>query len=244
MLLEGKVAIVTGAASGIGFGTSKRFLREGAKVAICDVRQENVDAAVEKLSEYGTVCGFANDITNRAGCDEFVKKVVDRFGKVDILINNAGITKDAQFYKMADDDFRKVIEVNLFGTYNMSKAVVPYMMERRYGKIVNASSIACIKGNFGQSNYASSKAALMSFTRSLGRELGKYGINVNAVAPGFIRTPMTDAIPPDIMRQKIDSIPLRRTGEISDVAAAYAFLASDDASFINATTLIVDGGMH
>lgn len=244
MLLEGKVAIVTGAASGIGLGTSKRFLQEGAKVAICDVRQESVDAAVEQLSEYGTVCGFANDITNRAGCDEFVKKVVDRFGKVDILINNAGITKDAQFYKMADDAFRKVIEVNLFGTYNMSKAVVPYMMEQRYGKIVNASSIACIKGNFGQSNYASSKAALMSFTRSLGRELGKYGINVNAVAPGFIRTPMTDVIPPNIMQQKIESIPLRRTGEISDVAAAYVFLASDEASFINATTLIVDGGMH
>lgn len=110
MLFEGKVAIVTGAASGIGFGTSKRFLQEGAKVAICDVRQESVDAAVEQLGEYGTVCGFANDITNRAGCDEFVKKVVDRFGKVDILINNAGITKDAQFYKMADDAFRKVIE--------------------------------------------------------------------------------------------------------------------------------------
>ncbi len=145
---------------------------------------------------------------------------------------------------MADDAFRKVIEVNLFGTYNMSKAVVPYMMEQRYGKIVNASSIACIKGNFGQSNYASSKAALMSFTRSLGRELGKYGINVNAVAPGFIRTPMTDVIPPNIMQQKIESIPLRRTGEISDVAAAYVFLASDEASFINATTLIVDGGMH
>ena len=244
MLLEGKVAIVTGAASGIGLGTSKRFLQEGAKVAICDVRQESVDAAVEQLSEYGTVCGFANDITNRAGCDEFVKKVVDRFGKVDILINNAGITKDAQFYKMADDEFRKVIEVNLFGTYNMSKAVVPYMMEQRYGKIVNASSIACIKGNFGQSNYASSKAALMSFTRSQGRELGKYVINVNAVAPGFIRTPMTDVIPPNIMQQKIESIPLRRTGEISDVAAAYAFLASDEAAFINATTLIVDGGMH
>jgi len=244
MLLEGKTAIVTGGASGIGFGTSKRFLQEGAKVAICDVRQESVDAAVQQLQEFGTVCGFVNDITDRAGCTEFVKKVVESLGRVDILINNAGITKDAQFYKMADDDFRKVIEVNLFGSYNMSKAVAPYMMEQHYGKIINASSIACIKGNFGQSNYASSKAALMSFTRSLGRELGKYGINVNAVAPGFIRTPMTDAIPPDIMKQKIDSIPLRRTGEVSDVAAAYAFLASDEASFINATTLIVDGGMH
>ena len=244
MLLEGKVAIVTGAASGIGFGTAKRFLKEGAKVAICDVSQERIDSAIEQLKGFGVVCGFVADITDRAKCDEFVKKVIDCYGKIDILINNAGITKDAQFYKMADEDFYKVIQVNLFGTYNMSKAVVPYMMEQHYGKIVSASSIACIKGNFGQSNYASSKAAIMSFTRSLGRELGKYGINVNAVAPGFIRTPMTDKIPPNIMQQKIDSIPLRRTGEVEDIAAAYAFLSSDEASFVNATTLIVDGGMH
>lgn len=244
MRLEGKVAIVTGAAGGIGFGTAKRFLQEGAKVAICDVRQESIDAAVEKLSEYGEVKGFVSDITDRAACDKLAKKVADAFnGRIDILINNAGITKDAQFYKMKDEDFYKVIEVNLFGTYNMSKAVVPYMMEQRYGKIVSASSIACIKGNFGQSNYASSKAALMSFTRSLGRELGKYGINVNAVAPGFIRTAMTDKIPPDIMQQKLSSIPLRRAGEVEDVANAYVFLSSDDAAFVNATTLIVDGGM-
>lgn len=243
MRLEGKVAIVTGGASGIGYGTAKRFLQEGAKVAICDVRQEAIDAAVETLKEFGTVAGYVTDISNRAQCDAMAKAVVDAWGQVDILINNAGITKDAQFYKMADADFYKVIEVNLFGTYNMSKAVVPYMMERKYGKIVSAASIACIKGNFGQSNYAASKAAIMSFTRSLGRELGKYGINVNAIAPGFIRTAMTDKIPPNIMQEKIASIPMRRTGEVEDVAAAYLFLASDDASFVNATTLIVDGGM-
>lgn len=244
MILEGKSAIITGGASGIGFGTAKRFLKEGAKVAICDVSQDRVDQAVEKLREFGTACGFVADITNRAECDELAKKAAQAYGRIDILINNAGITKDAQFYKMADEDFYKVIEVNLFGTYNMSKAVVPYMMEQRYGRIISASSIACIKGNFGQCNYASSKAAIMSFTRSLGRELGKYGINVNAVAPGFIRTPMTDQIPPNIMQEKISSIPVRRVGEPEDVAAAYVFLASEDASFVNATTLIVDGGMH
>ena len=243
MRLEGKVAIVTGGASGIGYGTAKRFLQEGAKVAICDVRQEAIDAAVETLKEFGTVAGYVTDISDRAQCDEMAKAVADAWGQIDILINNAGITKDAQFYKMADADFYKVIEVNLFGTYNMSKAVVPYMMERRYCKIVSAASIACIKGNFGQSNYAASKAAIMSFTRSLGRELGKYNINVNAIAPGFIRTAMTDKIPPNIMQEKIASIPMRRTGEVEDVAAAYLFLASDDASFVNATTLIVDGGM-
>ena len=243
MRLEGKVAIVTGGASGIGYGTAKRFLQEGAKVAICDVRKEAIDAAVGTLKEFGEVAGYVADISDRAQCDVMAKAVVDAWGQVDILINNAGITKDAQFYKMADADFYKVIEVNLFGTYNMSKAVVPYMMERRYGKIVSAASIACIKGNFGQSNYAASKAAIMSFTRSLGRELGKYNINVNAIAPGFIRTAMTDKIPPNIMQEKIASIPMRRTGEVEDVAAAYLFLASDDASFVNATTLIVDGGM-
>ena len=244
MLLKDRVAIVTGGASGIGFGTAKRFLQEGAKVAICDVRQEAIDQAVEQLKEFGPVAGYVTDISDRAQCDELAKAVAQEFGgRIDILINNAGITKDAQFYKMKDEDFYKVIEVNLFGTYNMSKAVVPYMMEQRYGKIVSASSIACIKGNFGQSNYAASKSAIMSFTRSLGRELGKYGINVNAIAPGFIRTAMTDKIPPDIMKQKIDSIPMRRTGEVADIAAAYTFLASDEASFVNATTLIVDGGM-
>ena len=244
MLLKDRVAIVTGGASGIGFGTAKRFLQEGAKVAICDVRQDAIDQAVEQLKEFGPVAGYVTDISDRAQCDELAKAVAQEFGgRIDILINNAGITKDAQFYKMKDEDFYKVIEVNLFGTYNMSKAVVPYMMEQRYGKIVSASSIACIKGNFGQSNYAASKSAIMSFTRSLGRELGKYGINVNAIAPGFIRTAMTDKIPPDIMKQKIDSIPMRRTGEVADIAAAYTFLASDEASFVNATTLIVDGGM-
>ncbi len=243
MMLKDKVAIVTGAASGIGFGTAKRFLEEGAKVAICDVNQENIDKAVAALSEFGEIMGMVTDITDRAQCDAFAEAVNTKFGRIDCLINNAGITKDAQFYKMRDDDFYKVVEVNLFGTYNMSKAVVPYMMEQKFGRIVSASSIACIKGNFGQSNYAASKAAIMSFTRSLGRELGKYGINVNAVAPGFIRTAMTDKIPPDIMKQKIDSIPLRRTGEVTDIANAYVFLCSELSSFVNATTLIVDGGM-
>ncbi len=244
MKLKDKVAIVTGAAGGIGFATAERFLREGAKVAICDINQTNVDEAVKKLEAYGEVCGFATDVTVRAQTDEFVAKVVNRFGTVDILINNAGITADSQFYKMKDDDFYRVIEINLFGTYNMSKAVVKIMMEKHYGKIISASSVSAIKGNFGQCNYAASKAAIMSFTRSLGRELGKYGINVNCVTPGFIRTDMTAKIPKDTMNEKISSIPLKRTGEVEDVAAMYAFLASDEASFVNATALIVDGGMH
>ncbi len=244
MKLKDKVAIVTGAAGGIGFETAKRFLQEGAKVAICDMDRQRVEAATAALSEFGEISGYVTDVTSRAEADALVSRVLERYGTVDILINNAGITADAQFYKMEDAAFRRVIEVNLFGTYNMCKAVVPVMMERRYGKIVSASSISAIKGNFGQCNYAASKAAIIAFTRSLGHELGKYGINVNCVTPGFIRTAMTDRIPPDVMKQKIDSIPLRRTGEGADVAAVYAFLASDDASFITATDIIADGGMH
>ena len=232
-----KNVLITGGSRGIGAAAVRLFAKQSYRVYFLYEKNDVAAAAVSR--ETGAVnirCDVADEKQVNAAFSELPP--------IDILINNAGITRDAQFYKMADDDFYAVIQVNLFGTYNMSKAVVPYMMERRYGKIASASSIACIKGNFGQSNYASSKAAIMSFTRSLGRELGKYGINVNAVAPGFIQTGMTDKIPPEIMKQKIDSIPLRRTGEVEDIAAAYLFLVSDEASFVNATTLIVDGGMH
>ena len=242
--LEGRVAIITGAAGGIGYGTAKLFLEEGAKVAICDVRQQSVDAAVEALSEHGEVFGMVVDVTDHFQCDAFAQAVIERWGKIDILINNAGITKDAQFFKMKHEDFYKVIEVNLYGTFNMCKAVVPNMMENRYGKIVSPSSTACIKGNFGQCNYSASKAALISFTRCLGRELGKYGINVNAVAPGVIKTGMIESVPEDIMAQKIKNIPLQRIGTVEDVAAAYLYLVSKDSSFINGTLLFIDGGMH
>ena len=242
--LEGHVAIITGAAGGIGYGTAKLFLQEGAKVAICDMNQQAVNQAVEILSQYGEAFGMVTDVTVREQCDAFAQEVIDRYGKIDILINNAGITKDAQFYKMKHEDFYKVIEVNLFGTFNMCKAVVPNMMEHRYGKIVSPSSTACIKGNFGQCNYSASKAALISFTRCLGRELGKYGINVNAVAPGVIKTGMIESVPEDIMEQKIKNIPVRRVGTIEDVASAYLYLVSDEASFINGTLLFIDGGMH
>lgn len=244
MKLQNKVAIITGAAGGIGFATARRFLQEGAVVAICDTDQSRVDAAVARLSEFGEVFGAVTDVTVRRETDELAAKVVERCGKIDVLINNAGITADAQFYKMPDEDFYRVITVNLFGTYNMSKAVVPYMMERHYGKIVNAASTSAIKGNFGQCNYAASKAAIIAFTRSLGHELGKYGINVNCVTPGFVRTGMTAKMPPAEMEKRVASIPLRRPGEVEDIAAMYAFLASDEASYVTATTIIADGGMH
>lgn len=244
MRLKNKAAIITGGARGIGFATAKKFLQEGARVALCDIDQARVDQAVRSLAQYGEIFGDVCDVTQRSETDEFTAKVLARYGTVDILINNAGITADAQFYKMADEDFYRVVQVNLFGTYNMSKSVIKTMMEKRSGRIISASSISSIKGNFGQCNYAASKAAILSFSRSLGRELGKYGITVNCVTPGLIKTDMSAQIPPNIMQEKESSIPLKRAGEVEDVAAAYVFLASDEAAFVNATDLIVDGGMH
>ncbi len=244
MRLEGKVAIVTGAAGGIGYATAKRFLEEGAVVAICDIDAERVRVAEKELSALGKVRGFAVDILNDEQIENMVKAVVAEFGTIDILINNAGITMDAQMYKMNEDQFDQVLDINVKGTYRVSKAVLPIMMEKHYGKIVNASSISGLTGNFGQTNYAASKAAIMGLTRSMGRELGKWGINVNAVAPGFIRTRMTDQIPPDVMKQKIDKIPVKRPGQPEEIANVYLFLASDEASFVNGAIIVADGGMH
>lgn len=243
MRLKDKVAIVTGGAAGIGYGTVKKFLEEGARVAFCDIDETAVRKAEQELSSFGEVRGYVVDIVDAEQDQAFAGEVVRDFGTIDILINNAGITIDRQMYKMDIAEFDRVIDVNLHGAFRMSKAVLPVMMEKNYGKIVHAASIAALSGNFGQSNYAASKGALIALARSMGRELGKYNINVNAVAPGLIRTGMTDKIPPDIMQQKIAKIPLRRVGGVEDVANVYAFLASDEAGFINGTLIMVDGGM-
>lgn len=244
MRLKGRVAIVTGAARGIGFGTVKKFLQEGARVAFCDIHEADVRRAETELSVFGEVRGYVVDITDAERDKAFAAEVVRDFGTIDILINNAGINADRQFYKMTLDEFDRVIDVNVKGTFRMSQAVLPTMMEKRYGKIIHASSISPIAGNFGQSNYGASKMAIIGMTRSMGRELGKYNINVNALAPGFTRTEMTNAIPPDVMKAKLERIPLKRAAEPEDIANIYAFLASDEASFINGTCIIADGGMH
>ena len=240
--LENKVAVITGAAGGIGYATAEKFLEEGAKVMICDMDAARLEAAAERLSEKGKVLWQALNICDKEAVDSMVKRTAEELGSVDILINNAGITKDAQFYKMDIEQFQKVIDVNLMGTVVMSKAVVPYMMEQKYGRIVNSSSVAALAGNFGQANYAASKGAILSMTRSMGKELAKYGITVNAIVPGAISTPMTNAIPPEIRAEKASRFPSRRWGEAREVANAYAFLSSEEASYINATSLTVDGG--
>jgi len=240
--LDNKVAIISGAAGGIGYATAEKFLEEGASVMICDMDAARLAAAAETLSQKGKVLWEALSITDVEAVEAMVKRTKEELGSVDILINNAGITKDAQFYKMDLAQFQQVIDVNLMGTVIMSKAVVPYMMAQKSGRIVHSSSVSAVVGNFGQTNYAASKGAIISLTRSMGRELAKHGINVTAILPGVIETAMTQAIPAEIRAEKASRIPMKRWGQPREIANVYAFLASDEASFVNGVTITVDGG--
>lgn len=244
MKLKDKIAVISGGAAGIGYATAQLFLEEGAVVNICDVNEQKIGEAVEKLKGFGTVRGYVCDISKKDAVVDMMAKIHEEFSRIDILINNAGITKDAQFYKMTDEQFDAVINVNLRGNYNMTKAVIPYMMEQRYGKIVHCASVSAFNGNFGQSNYAASKAAIMGMTRVQGKELGKYGINVNAIAPGSIMTDMYAAVPEEVKAKKLAAIPLRRYGDPREAAQVYCFLASDESSYITSQTLVCDGGFN
>lgn len=241
---ENKTAIVTGGSSGIGFACAKLLLSEGARVCICARNPQKLEKAAAELSQFGEVMFYAVDLADKDQIRRAVDAVIEAFGRVDILINNAGMNADAQFYKMRDEQFESVIDTNLKGMYYFSKAVVPGMMENRYGKIVSVSSVSAFNGNFGQSNYAASKGAIISMTRVMGKELGKYGINVNAVAPGSIMTEMYNAVPEEIKQKKLAGIPLRRYGDPAEAASAICFLASDEASYITSQLLVVDGGFN
>ena len=222
-MFEGKIAIVTGASQGIGASIAKELESKGATV---------VDLSVPEC-----------DVTNVEVCENKVKEVFEKYGKIDILVNNAGITKDMLMLKMQKSDFDVVVNVNLGGTFNMTKAVMPYMMKARYGKIVNISSIIGIVGNAGQANYSASKAGIVGLTKSTARELGSRGINVNAIAPGYIQTAMTDNLPEEVKEDFNKRIALKRMGQPEDIAKAVAFLASDEASYITGQVLVVDGGL-
>jgi 3-oxoacyl-[acyl-carrier protein] reductase len=241
--LEGKVAIITGGAQGIGFATVEKFLHEGAAVALCDVRKEGVDRAVEALSAHGTVSGHVLDVTRRDQVDAVVASVKERYGRIDVLVNNAGITLDARLQKMTGDQFDKVIAVNLKGTYNCAQAVVDTMVEQGSGVILNASSVVGIYGNFGQTNYAASKFGVIGFAKTWARELGPKGVRCNAVAPGFVATTILGTIPLKVLEQMTERVPLRRLGTPEDIANVYAFLASDEASYINGAVIEVAGGL-
>ena len=244
MRLKNKVAIITGAAQGIGFATARKFLDEGAIVAVADVNDEAVHGAVAQLGLNGEVVeGFAVDVTKRAQIGAMVERVKDRYGRVDVLVNNAGITLDARLQKMTDEQFDRVIDVNLKGVYNCAKAVLDTMIGQGCGVILNASSVVGIYGNYGQTNYAASKFGVIGFVKTWAREVGPKGIRCNAVAPGFISTPILQTIPHEVMRKLTDRVPLKRLGRPEEVANVYAFLASDEASYINGAVIEVAGGM-
>lgn len=241
MRLKGKVAFVTGGARGIGLATARVFCREGALVAICDVDGELVKETASELGE--GALGVVMDVTNRDSVRQGVEKIEAELGPIDILVNNAGVIRDAQLKKMEESDFDMVIAVNLKGVFNTTQIVSAGMVERGSGVVLNASSVVALYGNFGQTNYVASKAGVIGMTKTWSRELGRKGVRVNAVAPGFIKTRMTEGIPDKVMEKLCAMVPLGRMGEPEDIANAYLFLASDEAAYINGHVLSVDGGV-
>ncbi|MBR0061912.1 MAG: 3-oxoacyl-[Selenomonadaceae bacterium] len=243
--LSGKTALVTGASRGIGRAIALRLAEDGAKVALnfsSNIsKAEEVKAAIEASG--GTAMLVQGDVSNFAVVTELIKKVVDDWGRLDILINNAGITRDNLLLKMSEDDFDKVIATNLKGVFNCTKAVTKLMMKQRGGRIVNMSSVVGLKGNISQANYAAAKAGIIGFTKSAARELASRGVTVNAVAPGFINTDMTAALSEKVKEVMMQEIPAGRMGTPEDVANAVAFLVSDEAAYITGQVLSVDGGM-
>lgn len=242
--LENKVAIITGAGKGIGKVTAATFLREGASVAIWDIDGAAGEKTVNDFIQKGYHCKFYRvNTTDLDSVTTAAAAVKDTFGQIDILINNAGITRDASMKKMTPEQWQKVIDVNLTGVFNCTKAVSPYMIEAGFGRILNASSVVGLYGNFGQSNYVATKSGLIGLTKVWAREFGRKGITVNAVAPGFIQTEMIDTVPKAYIDTLLSRTPVARLGQPEDIANAYLFLASGEASFINGITLSVDGGL-
>ena len=241
MAVDVRVALITGGATGIGAAIVGRFVQAGVHAAICDVDEENGKALVAEIGDSARFYGL--DIADEKQVNDVVEKIVGDFGKIDILINNAGITNDKLLIRMSKDDWDRVLQVNLTGTFLVTRAIVKHMMKQRYGRIVNIASVIGLMGNFGQTNYAASKAGIIAFTKSCAKEFSSRNINVNAVAPGFIETRMTRAIPEDIRQSYQKLIPLGRFGDPGDVANLVFFLTTDEASYITGQTICVDGGM-
>ena len=238
--LKDKVAIITGAAKGIGLATAQRFAQEGAKVIMTDINQDAVNSAATQTPNAE---GYAMNVTDRASIQSVVDQVMEKLGRIDILINNAGVTQDARLIKMTEAQFDTVVDVNLKGVFNCTQLIVPHMLEAGSGSIVNASSVVGLYGNFGQTNYSATKFGVIGFTKTWARELGSKGIRVNAVCPGFIATEMVKAMPENILQDIERRSWLGRLGTPEEMANVYLFLASDEASYVNGVALEASGGI-
>ncbi|MDQ0205778.1 SDR family NAD(P)-dependent oxidoreductase [Alkalicoccobacillus murimartini] len=244
MRLKDKVAIITGAGSGIGKATAEKFSAEGAIVVVADLKDEVIEPVVTSLNQHGgKAIGLSVDVTSSKDVQQLIAKTVELYGQLDIVVNNAGITQDAQLLKMTEEQFDKVMNVNVKGVFHVGQAAAKVMKEQQNGVILNASSVVGTFGNFGQTNYAASKWGVNGMTKTWARELGRYNIRVNAVAPGFISTAMVNKMPEKVLTMMKEKALLNRLGKPEDVANGYAFLASDDAAFITGTILSVDGGV-
>jgi 3-oxoacyl-[acyl-carrier protein] reductase len=240
MRLRNKVALITGAAKGIGFATAKRFTEEGAKVMLADL---NEGAVMEAVGQLKNAEPYVLNVTDRASIQRAVDDIISKHQRIDILINNAGITQDARLVKMTEEQFDAVIDVNLKGVFNCTQLVVPHMLEAKKGAIVNASSVVGIYGNFGQTNYSATKFGVIGFTKTWAREFGQKGIRVNAVCPGFIATEMVKAMPENILQSIEQRSWMARLGTPEEMANVYLFLASDEASYVNGVTIEASGGI-
>ena len=245
-LLTGKTALITGAARGIGKAIALKFAEEGANIAFTDlVIDDNGKETEKEIQKIGVKCkGYASNAADFAQTEDVVKLVKEEFGSIDILVNNAGITKDGLMMRMTEDQWDAVIAVNLKSAFNFIHSCLPIMMRQRYGNIINMASVVGIHGNSGQANYAASKAGLIALAKSSGQEMGPKGIRANAIAPGFIDTAMTQALPDDIRKEWISKIPLRRGGNTNDIANTALYLASDLSSYVSGQVIQVDGGMN
>ena len=241
----GKTVLVTGATRGIGLAIAEEFAKAGANVAICASREKGLQEAAEKLAAHGAhVYTQVVNISHAIDCETFVENVLKEFGQIDVLVNNAGITKDNLTVRMSEADFNAVIDVNLKGTFLMSKAALKVMFKKRSGNIVNISSVVGEMGNPGQANYVASKAGVIGLTKTFAKEFGSRNVRVNAVAPGFVQTAMTDQLSEEVKTKALEAVPLKRFAQTQDIAKAVLFLASDDAAYITGHVLAVNGGLY
>lgn len=242
MRLKDKVALITGGANGIGLATAKRFAKEGAKIILWDVTDKGQQVVNDLISDGAPGLFQKVSVADQEAVNEAVAEAKKQFGRIDILINNAGITKDRTLLKMSKQEWDDVISVNLTGVFNCTQAVVPIMKDQNYGRIVSASSNVAIRGNYGQTNYVATKSAIIGMTKVWALELGRFGITANCIAPGFIQTAMTDAMPEEVRKQSLAHIPVGKWGVPDDIANGYLYLASDEASFVSGICLTIDGG--